>query len=131
VKAPLGAERHQGRTSSFDTGALVKPQLRREAERGLLGALSDQALWDHGHVLGSHELSGAGESPADARLSLWCAPLDVSTTSLKRLAVCLSLEERQRAERLRRSLDRERFVAAKWRPNLGLRGLTELHVVAS
>jgi 4'-phosphopantetheinyl transferase len=92
---------------------MVNTHLRGKAERGLRGALEDDALLSHGHLPGLHELFGAGEPPSDAPLSLWWATLDLSTTALKRFAVCLSPEERQRAERFRRSLDRERFVAAK------------------
>lgn len=53
------------------------------------------------------------ESQAGARLSLWWAPLDISASALRGLAACLSWEERQRADRFHRPLDRARFLAAR------------------
>jgi 4'-phosphopantetheinyl transferase len=57
--------------------------------------------------------AGAAESKAGARLSLWWAPLDISASALRGLAVFLSPEERQRADRYHRPLDRGRFLAAR------------------
>jgi 4'-phosphopantetheinyl transferase len=57
--------------------------------------------------------AGAAEVKADARLSLWWAPLDLSASALHGLAVLLSPEERQRADRYHRPLDRGRCLAAR------------------
>jgi 4'-phosphopantetheinyl transferase len=61
----------------------------------------------------SVDIPGCVESPVSDRLSLWWAPLDVSSSALQRFVACLSREERQRADRIRRSLDRERFLAGR------------------
>jgi 4'-phosphopantetheinyl transferase len=82
-------------------------------ERGLSDSLADRALHDHDHVVGLPVPAETDESHARARLSLWWAPLDISASALRGLAACLSWEERQRADRFRRSLDRSRFVAAR------------------
>lgn len=47
------------------------------------------------------------------RLSLWSASLDVSSSDLRGLAASVSREERQRADRFQRPLDRARFLAAR------------------
>jgi 4'-phosphopantetheinyl transferase len=52
-------------------------------------------------------------SQTGAHLSLWWAPLDISASALRGLAACLSLEERQRADRFHHPLDRGRFLAAR------------------
>lgn len=59
------------------------------------------------------DIRGCGESHDSDRLSLWCAPLDVSESALRGLATCLSSEERRHAERFGRPLDRGRFVAGR------------------
>jgi len=64
-------------------------------------------------VIGLSVLAGSDESQAGAHLSLWWASLDVSATALRGLASCLSSEERQRADRFHRPLDRERFLTAR------------------
>ena len=46
-------------------------------------------------------------------MALWWAPLDVSPHVVRRMASCLSADERQRADRLHRPADRRRFVAAR------------------
>jgi 4'-phosphopantetheinyl transferase len=51
-------------------------------------------------------LDGAG-------VSVWLARLDVSASTLRDLAACISSEERQRTAHLHRPLDRQRFVAAR------------------
>lgn len=53
------------------------------------------------------------ESEAGDRLSLLWAPLDISDSASRGFAACLSSEERRRADRFQRSLDRGRFVAAR------------------
>jgi 4'-phosphopantetheinyl transferase len=55
----------------------------------------------------------ADEAQADAGLSLWWAPLDISATALRGLASCLSPEERRRADLFHRPLHRARFIAAR------------------
>jgi 4'-phosphopantetheinyl transferase len=49
----------------------------------------------------------------DTRLSLCWAPLDIPAADLDQLTSVVSREERHRADRLRRPLDRERFLAAR------------------
>jgi 4'-phosphopantetheinyl transferase len=57
--------------------------------------------------------AGTDEAQADAGLALWWAPLDIPATALRGLAACLSPQERRRADRLHRPLDRARFLAAR------------------
>lgn len=57
--------------------------------------------------------SQEGQRHADAPLALWWAPLDVSSSTLRGLAACLSPEERASADRFRRPCLRERFLAAR------------------
>ncbi len=57
--------------------------------------------------------AGAAESEADARLSLWWAPLDIPAAALRGLTAFLSPEERRRADRYHRPVDRRRAVAAR------------------
>jgi 4'-phosphopantetheinyl transferase len=64
-------------------------------------------------VIGLSVRARTDEAQADAGLSLWWAPLDISATALRSLSSCLSPEERQRADLLHRPLDRARFLAAR------------------
>jgi 4'-phosphopantetheinyl transferase len=64
-------------------------------------------------VLGLPAAARNDEPQAGARLSLWWAPLDLSASALGDLAACLSSEERGRADRFCRPVDREHFVAAR------------------
>lgn len=75
--------------------------------------------YGYGHQVDYFPPARAAESRAATRLSLWWAPLDVPASAWTGPAVFLSPEERQRAGRYHRPLDRSRFVAARgW-----LRGL--------
>jgi 4'-phosphopantetheinyl transferase len=69
--------------------------------------------YGYGQVVDYFLPAGAAESRAGARLSLWWAPLDLPASARRGPAVCLSPEERQRADRYHRPLDRRRFVAAR------------------
>jgi 4'-phosphopantetheinyl transferase len=64
-------------------------------------------------VIGVSVRAGAEEAQAAAGLSLWWASLDVSAAALRGLSSCLSVEERQRADRFHRPLHRARFLAAR------------------
>jgi 4'-phosphopantetheinyl transferase len=65
------------------------------------------------HVIGMPVRAGTDEAHADAGLSLWWAPLDISATALRGLASCLSPEESRRSDLFHRPLDRARFLAAR------------------
>ena len=86
--------------------------VRPTAKRGLPDSPADGALWDHDYVVGCRSPLEP-TSRSGARLSLWWAPLDISASALRGLAACLSSEERQRADRFHRPLDRGRFLAAR------------------
>jgi 4'-phosphopantetheinyl transferase len=88
-------------------------RVRPTEERRLPDSPADGALYDQGYVERLSVPAGTDESQAGARLSLWWAPLDISASALRGLAACLSSEERQRADRFRRALDRGRFLAAR------------------
>jgi 4'-phosphopantetheinyl transferase len=64
-------------------------------------------------VIGVSVRAGTDEAQPGADVSLWWAPLDISTIALRGLSSCLSPEERQRADRFHRPLDRARFLAAR------------------
>jgi 4'-phosphopantetheinyl transferase len=68
---------------------------------------------DHSRVDGLPFSAGSDDSQTAACPSLWWAPLDVSASALRGLAACLSAEERQRADRFRRPVERRRFLAAR------------------
>lgn len=63
--------------------------------------------------MSSFDIRGCGASRSSDRLALWWAPLDISDSASRGFAPCLSLDERRRADRFRRQLDRERFLAAR------------------
>ena len=86
---------------------------RTNEGRGLPNSRADGELCDRDYIVGSPGSAGSDESQAGARLSLWWAPLDISTSALRGLAACLSSEERRRADRFHRPLDRGRFLAAR------------------
>ncbi len=97
----------------FNVRGSADAHVRPTAERGLPGSPADRALCDHSYVVGSSVPAGTDEPQAGARLSLWWAPLDISASAVRGLAACLSSEERQRADRFQRPLDRGRFLAAR------------------
>lgn len=114
VMSALGhVQRRRSSRLSFNVRGCVDADLRLTAERGLPDSRADGALRDHGYIVGLPVRAGTDESQAGRRLSLWWAPLDISASSLRGLAACLSSEERQRADRFYRPLDRGRFVAAR------------------
>ena len=69
--------------------------------------------YGYGQLVDYFPPARAADSRAGARLSLWWAPLDASASALRGPAVSLSPEERQRADRYHRPVDRGRFVAAR------------------
>jgi 4'-phosphopantetheinyl transferase len=59
-----------------------------------------------------HAARSMDATEPQASVSLWWVPLAVSRAELERLSSHLSVDERARAAALRRSCDRDRFVAA-------------------
>jgi 4'-phosphopantetheinyl transferase len=74
---------------------------------------AEDPRYGYGHLVDYFLPARATEARAATRPSLWWAPLDVSASAWRGPAVSLSPEERQRADRYHRPLDRGRFVAAR------------------
>ncbi len=58
-------------------------------------------------------MRGSADGLAESGPQLWCAPLDLPASALGALTSCVDEEERGRASRYRRAIDRDRFLAAR------------------
>lgn len=106
-----------GRSGGYGLASRKENPFRQPLRLGICGPPPFRRVrtggHDGGYVAGLPIPSGTDESQDDDRVSLWWASLDVSGSALRRLTACLSSEERQRADRFRRPLERARFVAAR------------------
>jgi 4'-phosphopantetheinyl transferase len=77
----------------------------------VMSMAAKRAVLEDVGVIGAPPTAAIRES--GARVSLWRAPLDISAPALRSLTGSLSFDERRRADRFHRPLDRARFVAAR------------------
>jgi 4'-phosphopantetheinyl transferase len=109
-----GQQRRSG-TLALNIRGWGHGQVGPTAQRDLGDSPADGAHSDQGYVADLPFSGGTNKSHSAGPVSLWWAPVDVSTTALRELAACLSSEERQRADRFRRPIDRGRFLATRGR----------------